>query len=70
MLKVGIIGAGRIGKVHCESIMNYVKSATVKTVADPYLNDETIEWAKGLGITEFTKDYHDILNDKEIDAPV
>ena len=68
MLKVGIIGAGRIGKVHCESIMNYVKSATVKTVADPYLNDETIEWAKGLGITEFTKDYHDILNDKEIDA--
>ena len=68
MLKVGIIGAGRIGKVHCESIMNYVKSATVKTVADPYLNDDTIEWAKGLGITEFTKDYHDILNDKEIDA--
>ena len=68
MLKVGIIGAGRIGKVHCESIMNYVKSATVKSVADPFLNDETIEWAKGLGINEFTKDYHDILNDKEIDA--
>ena len=68
MLKVGIIGAGRIGKVHCESKMNYVKSATVKSVADPFLNDETIEWAKGLGINEFTKDYHDILNDKEIDA--
>ncbi len=68
MLRVGIIGAGRIGKVHCESIMNYVKSATVKSVADPYLNDETIEWAKGLGITEFSKDYHDILNDPEIDA--
>ncbi len=68
MLKVGIIGAGRIGKVHCESIMNYVKNATVKSVADPYLNDETIEWAKGLGITEFSKDYHDILNDSEIDA--
>ena len=68
MLKVGIIGAGRIGKVHCESIMNYVKSATVKSVADPYLNDETIQWAKGLGINEFSKDYHDILNDPEIDA--
>lgn len=68
MINVGIIGAGRIGKVHCESIMNYVKSATVKTVADPFLSDETIAWAKGLGINEFTKDYHDILNDKEIDA--
>ncbi len=68
MINIGIIGAGRIGKVHCESIMNYVKSATVKIVADPFLNDETIEWAKGLGINEFTKDYHDILNDKDIDA--
>lgn len=68
MINIGIIGAGRIGKVHCESIMNYVKSATVKAVADPFLNDETIEWAKGLGINEFTKDYHDILNDKDIDA--
>ena len=68
MINVGIIGAGRIGKVHCESIMNYVKSATVKSVADPFLNDETIEWAKGLGINEFSKDYHDILNDPEIDA--
>ena len=35
MIKIGIIGAGRIGKVHCESIMSYVKGATVKTVADP-----------------------------------
>ena len=68
MIKVGIIGAGRIGKVHCESIMRYVKDATVKTVADPFLNDETVKWAKGLGIDGFTKDYHDILSDKEIEA--
>lgn len=68
MIKVGIIGAGRIGKVHCESIMRYVKDATVKMVADPFLNDETVKWAKGLGIDGFTKDYHDILNDKEIEA--
>lgn len=68
MLKIGIIGAGRIGKVHCESIMRYVKDATVKTVADPYLNEETVEWAKSLGITGFTKDYKEVLKDKEIDA--
>lgn len=68
MINVGIIGAGRIGKVHCESIMRYVKNATVKAVADPYLNDETIEWAKGLGIEEFYEDYHKILEDDDIQA--
>ena len=41
MIKIGIIGAGRIGKVHCESIMRYVKGATVKSVADPFMNEET-----------------------------
>ena len=68
MIKVGIIGAGRIGKVHTESIQKYVKCAQVKTIADPFLNDDTIAWAKGLGVENFTKDYKDILNDKEIDA--
>ncbi len=68
MINVGIIGAGRIGKVHCESIMRYVKNATVKAVADPFLNDETIAWAKGLGIDEFYEDYHKILEDDSIEA--
>ncbi len=68
MINVGIIGAGRIGKVHCESIMRYVKNATVKAVADPFLNEETIEWAKSLGINEFYEDYHKILEDDSIEA--
>ena len=40
MLKVGIIGAGRIGKVHITSISTRVKDASIKTVADPFMNDE------------------------------
>lgn len=68
MINVGIIGAGRIGKVHCESIMRYVKNATVKAVADPFMNDETKAWAQGLGIMEFYEDYHKILEDKDIEA--
>lgn len=68
MINVGIIGAGRIGKVHCESIMRYVKNATVKAVADPFMNDETKAWAQSLGITEFYEDYHKILEDKDIEA--
>ena len=41
MVTIGIIGAGRIGKVHAESISNYVKNATVKTIADPFMNEAT-----------------------------
>ena len=68
MLQVGIIGAGRIGKVHAESISKYVKEAEVKAIADPFLNEETKQWAKTMGIKAVSTDYHDILNDPEIKA--
>ncbi len=68
MLKVGIIGAGRIGKVHTESICNYVKNAKVKAIADPFLSEETAAWAKKLGVEVVTKDYREILSDPEIGA--
>lgn len=68
MLKVGIIGAGRIGKVHTESICNYVKNAEVKAIADPFLSEEAAAWAKKLGVEVVTKDYHEILADPEIGA--
>ena len=68
MIKVGIIGAGRIGHVHGESISKFVKNATVKTIADPFMNEKTEAWAKSLGVEKTTKDYHEILNDPEITA--
>ncbi len=68
MIKVGIIGAGRIGKVHCESIMRYVKNATVKAIAYPFMSDETKKWAQDMGVNEIYTDYHRILEDKEIGA--
>ena len=68
MLKIGIIGAGRIGKVHTESIMRYVAGATVKTVADPFMTEETAAWAKSMGVEKACKDYKEILSDPEIDA--
>lgn len=68
MIKVGIIGAGRIGKVHGESISKYVKGAEVKAIADPFLNDATKEWAAQMGIKEVYTDYKAILNDPEIGA--
>ena len=68
MIKVGIIGAGRIGKVHITSISTRVKDAVIKTVADPFLSDETAAWAKSMGVEHTTKDYKEIINDPEIQA--
>jgi myo-inositol 2-dehydrogenase/D-chiro-inositol 1-dehydrogenase len=68
MLKIGIIGAGRIGKVHAESITKYVKGAEVTFIADPFLDEATKQWSTSLGIQHTSKDYHDILANSEIDA--
>lgn len=68
MVNVGIIGAGRIGKVHVESICTQVPNATVKLLADPFMTEETAAWAKSMGVLGTTKDYKEILADPEIDA--
>ena len=68
MLKIGIIGAGRIGKVHLESISYHVKNATGTAMADPFMNEETEKLIRSYGVSKVTKDYKDILNDKDIDA--
>lgn len=70
MLKIGIIGAGRIGKVHGESITKYVSGAKIQAIADVYLNDSIRKWAANMGIPCVYDDYHKILEDKEIDAVV
>ena len=68
MVKVGIIGAGRIGRVHITSITTRVPNAKIKTVADPFLSEETADWAKSMGVEKTTKDYKEIIEDPEIDA--
>ncbi|MCH5170663.1 MAG: Gfo/Idh/MocA family oxidoreductase, partial [Oscillospiraceae bacterium] len=68
MLKIGIIGAGRIGKVHLESISYHVKNATVVAMADPFMNDETKAFIEGFGVEKIYTDYKEIINDPEIDA--
>lgn len=68
MLKIGIIGVGRIGKVHGESITKYVKEAQIKAIADPFLNEAQKKWAEEKGIKYAYTDYKKILDDPEIDA--
>lgn len=71
MIKVGIIGAGRIGKVHTQGIITGVKNAQIKTIADPFMNDTTESWIKSMDSSiQVTKDYKEILADEEIDAVI
>ena len=67
-MKVGIIGAGRIGKVHAKNISMFVPEMEIKTIADPFMNEQTEAFAKQCGIPNCTKDANDILNDPEIEA--
>jgi len=64
-INFGIIGAGRIGKLHAENILNSVKGARLKVITDPFLDED---WASNLGITVFGKDHKIMLDDPEIDA--
>ncbi len=66
-LKVGIIGVGRIGKVHTLSILNYMPEVEIKAISDINLEGAK-EWATQNGIPHYYQDYKNILNDSEIDA--
>lgn len=67
-LQIGILGAGRIGKVHAANIVNFLPQARVKAVADPALNDETRRWLTDLGVPVVGTDPGLVLKDKDIDA--
>ena len=44
---VGVIGAGRIGRMHAENLTRLIPEAEVRAVSSPHLDED---WAKGLGI--------------------
>lgn len=66
----GVIGAGRIGKVHIKNISVYVSEVEIKTVADPFMTSETETFIRKCGVTNVTKNPEDILNDNEIEAVI
>ena len=69
MLKIGIIGAGRIGKVHLESISYHVKNGkTYRKTMYGKKHKACLQLIRSYGVSKVTKDYKDILNDKDIDA--
>lgn len=68
ILRIGIIGTGRIGKLHGNNLAMLVPGAKVEAVADIFMNDATREWAKSLGIEKIYDDPQKIFDDKDVDA--
>ena len=67
-VRIGVIGTGRIGKLHTNNLVIAVPGAKVEAVADVIMNDQIKEWANSLGITKVYDNPDQIINDPEIDA--
>ncbi|MBJ6362449.1 inositol 2-dehydrogenase [Paenibacillus sp. GCM10012307] len=65
-IKLGIIGAGRIGKLHAENLKN-LPQVKIKAISDLFA-DTIKDWAASCGIENVSKDYQSIIQDEEIDA--
>lgn len=66
-LNIGIIGAGRIGKVHMQSITYNVPSAKVLGITDVF-KEGLQDLADKYGIEKVYDNYKEMLADDEIDA--
>ncbi|MCL5261605.1 MAG: inositol 2-dehydrogenase [Gammaproteobacteria bacterium] len=68
-VRFGIIGAGRIGKIHMKNLSVNIPGAKVLAVSD--INHQAaVECASICCVPKVYKDYREILNDKDIDAVV
>ena len=66
-LNIGIVGAGRIGKVHAQSIVYHIPEAQVVMVTD-VVGAAAQALAEQYGIERWSTDYMDIVNAPDIDA--
>jgi len=64
---VGVVGVGRIGRMHTENLVRAVPDAWVKAVASPRLDGA---WAEALGIPVRGTDAGAVFDDPEIEAVV
>ena len=67
-VNIGIIGAGRIGKIHAENIVSLIPQGKLKGIADLNLTREMDAWAKKLGVASIVKEPAALLADKDIQA--
>jgi len=67
VIRVGVIGAGRIGKIHAENLATRIPGVVVSAIAD--INQQAAQaLAEKLHVVNALSDYRKIIEDKNIDA--
>ncbi len=67
VIRVGVIGAGRIGKIHAGNLATRIPGVEVVAIADPNV-DAAKELAEKLHVSAYYEDYRKVLEDKSIEA--
>lgn len=63
---IGVIGAGRIGKLHVENIIRF-PNVRIKTISDPLI-EASKSWGEKLGIENLVTDPSEIMSNPEINT--
>lgn len=66
-MKVGLIGAGRIGRLHGD-ILAGLPNVELAAIAEVNITDDCRQWAAGLGVEKLTPSVDDIFADETIEA--
>lgn len=70
-VNIGLIGAGRIGKLHAENLVSRIDKTDLVAIAEKKEQiKDAMKFAQRLKILRVTDDYREILNNKEIDAVI
>jgi myo-inositol 2-dehydrogenase/D-chiro-inositol 1-dehydrogenase len=68
-LKFGVIGVGRIGKIHIQNLSHRIPGSEVAAVADIY-EEELENVARQYGISLAATNYQELIEDPHVDAVV
>jgi len=66
-VKIGIIGAGRIGKIHTDNLL-HLPNVRIAGIADVQADSALREWAAARGISRVTDDSLGFIRDPGLDA--
>lgn len=67
MLNVGVLGLGKMGKLHLLNC-NFIEGVKVTAVADA--SEKNLNWAKSHGIKDLYTDFTELIDKSEIDAVI
>ena len=65
VINIGLIGLGRIGRMHAENIYKSLPMLNLKCIADP---DPDMNFIKSIGEVDFFRNANNLISDKSIDA--